>query len=100
MLNKCTLTTGADIDNDQPTLSCVYSAEYASDGSAHLNDIKPVANYDSATSVYDASDDIVTDDDLQNTTLGGNLCSEFWYLGGNSLACVEMQAGAYRDFDT
>ena len=64
MLNKCTLTTGADIDNDQPSLSCVYSTEYASDGSAHYNDIKPVANYDSATSVYDASDDIVPDTDL------------------------------------
>ena len=99
LLNKCTLTAGADIDNDEPNLVCVYSTQDA-DGNDHENDIKPVANYDSATSVYDTVDDVVTDDDLQNTTLGGNLCSESWYLGGNSLACVEMQAGAYREFST
>ena len=100
LLAKCVLTAGADIVNDMPTLVCTYSTTDSDGTTPHINDIKPVANYDSATSVYDADDNITTDTDLQDTTLNGNLCSEFWYLGGNSLACVEMQAGCYRAFST
>ena len=100
LLAKCVLVAGADIDNDEPTLTCTYSSLDSDGVTAHVNDIKPVANYDSATSVYDTTDDINTDTTLQDTTLSGNLCSESWYLGGNAHACVEMQAGAYRAFST
>jgi hypothetical protein len=100
LLAKCVLVAGATIATDEPTLTCAYTALDSDGTTTHVNDIKPVANYDSATSVYDATDDITTDTTLQDTTLSGNLCSESWYLGGNSLACVEMQAGAYRAFST
>ena len=102
MQAKCTLTPNLTDLANEPTLSCVYD-KFAADNSTPIYwDLKPSVNYDSST--YDAAgtgaENVTEDTDLQNTTLNGNLCSELWYLGSGSIACVEMQAGAKRAFNT
>lgn len=77
MMAKCSLTAATPV-TDKPTLSCVYDKTDKTTGSAIEWDLKPSVNYDSVT--YDTSasgfDNVTEDTDLQDTTLGGNLCSE------------------------
>lgn len=54
-------------------------------------DIKPVANWDDSSAVWDATDDIQP---------GDSNCSELWKLTATMIACVEMQGDASRKFDT
>ena len=102
MQAKCTLTANAVALTDAPSLSCVYDKKAADNTADIYWDLKPSVNYDSST--YDAAgtgaENVTEDTDLQDTTLNGNLCSEMWYLGSGTLACVEMQAGAKRAFNT
>ena len=79
MMAKCNLTAATPV-TDKPTLSCVYDkfAKGSNSGTPIYWDLKPSVNYDSVTYDPDASgfDNVTEDTDLQNTTLGGNLCSE------------------------
>ena len=96
ILVKCELTAGTPIATAKPTLACNY-ADTTAGGAAHTDDIKPTVNYD--TNTYDSVNDVVRDTDIY-TSNSNNLCTEEWYLGDNTLACVEMQAGASRKFST
>ena len=77
MMAKCTLTAANPL-TDKPTLSCVYDKTAKTTGAAIDWDLKPSVNYDSVTydSASSGADNVTEDTDLQNTTLGGNLCSE------------------------
>jgi len=57
LTTECTLTTGAAANDDQPTLACGWATE---DGTSIGFDIQPTANYDSPTTVIDATLDVTT----------------------------------------
>merc|ERR1719330_1187779 len=44
LLAKCVLVAGATIADDEPTLTCAYTALDSDGTTTHVNDIKPVAN--------------------------------------------------------
>ena len=98
ILVKCDLTAGTPIATTKPTLACDYATTLDDGATPHTYDIKPSVNYD--TNTFDTVDDITLDGDLKASLSTNSLCSEEWYLGGNTLACVEMQAGAKRKFST
>lgn len=64
-------------------------------------DIKPVAKYDSDSTVWDTNRTLATSDNFSIVqTNGENLCAESWVYGDTMVACVKITGDLTRDFKT
>lgn len=94
----CTLTAGAAILTDQPALVCAWDTKDTSGTPLVTYDIHPIANYDSANSVFDTAN--TGADDVTPDATDTQICTELWKITDTAIACVEMGGSVDRDFST